>query len=520
MCKISFRFIIAIAVFGLGISSCHANQQQSLAGSAQSQEDTLSMGINTTASLESSERSLSDNFMCFNLNSVLVPSWQDTSFLQFVNQLNPSMLRIPGGEVANYWDWQRGGIIRDVSGLPEGLPNFLQGHGNYTASKLEDFQAGLKATDTTPLFVLNMLTSDLESQMEMLRTASKLGMTVKYIELGNEFYFGTQNYRQVFPNPQDYAQTTSQWITAIRQEFPDAEISVLGTVPNPEKEARRIQNWNRIMLKSALPKADAITLHYYRLSGLDNKDIPEQHQNYPFFTAEDVPIILGEPFKNWQDYQNEQNFQLIPEDTKIWITEYNINEPIGKRIKEGYEPRIMGSWAQGMSVMVMSLLFLEDQRVDIICKQLLFGNFRATAILQTESIPIAPNQTIATTPSLSNTGIGLRLLGNATEGMTTAQKIKFSNNPTLTGKEGFSYPALYGWMFGNGKERRAVMMNLSDQTINVDLSSVFSGSVNYEKISGDPRTLVTEPGVLKEETGSVSGQITLPGYAIVKLATE
>ncbi|MGB5709657.1 MAG: hypothetical protein WBM44_01920, partial [Waterburya sp.] len=225
--------------------------KQSLTKSNDSQE---------IATLSPSIRPLSANFVCSNVNSLRVKSWHDQKFRNSLNKLNPSMIRIPGGAESNYWDWQKGGLIEDISNLPEGLPPFLAGKDRrYTASKLKDFQAGFKANDLTPVFVLNMLTSDLESQLKMLQTARDLGMQVKYIELGNEFYFATKNYRKKFPRPEDYAKTANQWIFVIKQEFPEAKIAVVGSGSRGKNRSSRRYKWNEKIIATTLPFADAIT---------------------------------------------------------------------------------------------------------------------------------------------------------------------------------------------------------------------------------------------------------------------
>ena len=477
-----------------------------------------SIETNTTATLTEKSRPLSPHFMCSNVNAVRVKSWRDKDFANAVQKLNPRMLRIPGGDTANYWDWQKGGLIENTSSLPDGLPHFLRyGDSKYTAGKLEDFQAALEATNTIRLFELNMLTSNLESQLEMLQAARDLGIPVKYIELGNEFYFATKNYRQVFPNPEDYAKTASQWISAIEKEFPEAKISVIGVANKGNNLGYRRQIWNDTIFRLALPKADAIAIHLYPDHGLDPRVVSET--DYPFFTAKDVPVILGEPFRNWQKIQNYDNFKSIPKQKKIWLTEYNLKEKIFDS-NRGKKPRVMGSWAHGMYTMAMSLLFLEDERIELICNHMLIGNSLFASILANEKSFVNPSdETVLATPlSLSATGSALRLLGDATEGMNAATQINFAHHPTLKGKDGFKYPALYGWMFSNEQDHRAVIMNLSDQSIKLDLSSIFSQTVNYEQISGSPRTLVTGSGILRKESGAVSGQISLPPYSVTKLS--
>lgn len=470
-----------------------------------------------SASLSSLSRPLSENYSCFNVNSLLVKSWKNPDFLQAVKQVNPKLLRIPGGTESNYWDWQKGGLIPNVWEAMAGYPiNFRSKDLKYDASKLEDFQVGIKETNTTPIFVLNLATSTLSSQLDMLRTARDLGMSVKYIELGNEFYFDVSNYKQVFPTAADYAETASQWTTAIKKEFPTAEIALVGVIPKP-KDSSREQNWQKSLFNSAIYQADAVTLHIYNGHGL--KSPIDSHSTYPFFTAEEVPLILGKPFKSWQKLQNNDQLKLIPDNKQIWITEYNLFENIFGNKNQEKQQRVMGSWTHGLYALTQSLLFLEDSRVAIACNHVLIGNSRFGAIFANKKSFLNPSdENFRVKPlSLSATGSTLSLLGDATSGMTEAQKIDFSPEPTLVGKKNFKYPALYGWMFRDRDLLQGIIVNLSNQSININLEQLFSASVSYQQLSQNPQTLITGSDVLKRENGNAFPEIVLPAYSVTRL---
>lgn len=472
------------------------------------------------ASLSPKTRPLSPNFMCFNVNSLWVNSWRNKKIWNAVNQLNPAMLRIPGGTVANYWDWQRGGIIQDESSLPDGIPGEVKGRGRrYTAGQLEEFKAGLEGTGKTPMFVLNMLTSTLDSQLQMLQKAQNLGIPVKYIELGNEFYFRIKNYTSVFPTPEDYAKTAKQWTAAIKQKFPDAEVAVIGVVPIGKNDNPRQDNWNRSLLNTALPQADAVTFHVYLEPNLTSESTAE---SYPFFSQEDVANILSQPFYNWQKLQAENSqFKQVPDNKEIWITEYNLMEKIFNPGQKNQQARVFGSWAHGLFTMSMSLLFLEDQRVSTICNHVLIGPATFGAIFANDKVFRNLSENTSVTPlGLSATGSNLQLLGQATQGMTTAQKIEFTNIPNLRSKENFTYPALYGWLFSNGSNNQAIIINLSDQNLAVDISSFWQKQGNFEQISAPPRTLVTNQDSLTRNSGNITKQITLPPYSVTKLSNQ
>ena len=461
-------------------------------------------------------RSLLPDFMCYNVNSVRVVDWQDNNFIAATNNLSPGRLRIPGGDVGNYWDWQRGGLIENIAGLPAGLPFFLRFKARqYNASKLSNFQAGLATTNTQPIFVLNMLTSDLESQLAMLREAQSLGMEIKYVELGNELYFNIPNYKKVFPNPRAYGLAAKEWAIAIKQEFPDAQIAVVGIVPSANKPPR-LQNWNKVMRGTVLPAADVITLHTYYDHGLNSQK--NQSKEYPYFEAEEANIILGEPFRNWQKLQRDRNYQVIPENKKIWITEYNLFEDIFKDGKDKPIPRVAGSWTHGLYNLATSLLFLEESRIESICNHSLIEGSIFGAVLDKEDSfvnPADPKMT-ATPMSLSATGSALSVLGKATQGMTSAAAIEFKNLSQLVGKDNFEYPAVYGWQFSNNTDKQAIIINLSSRKVEIDSSS-FATNFNYQQLFADPKALINDPQVLNKTQGKGNNKITLPAYSVTNI---
>ncbi|GAB4529412.1 MAG: hypothetical protein Tsb0014_11310 [Pleurocapsa sp.] len=515
--KVKLTFTLILTIFlSVKVVAC-SDRQPSNNSDLPTNTDTVVETIQPQ--LTGEPRALSPDFMCFNVNSIQVQSWTKPEFVNSVNNLSPATLRIPGGDVGNYWDWQRGGLIQDISSLPDGLPFFLRFKARqYTASQLPNYKAGLEATETKPIFVLNMLTSNLQSQLKMLQTAKDLGMPVEYVELGNEFYFNIPNYKQVFPTPKEYALQASQWIAAVKQQFPEAKISLVGVVPPPEKPDR-LQNWNQTLLEAALPASEAITIHIYNSHGLDAK--APASESYPFFNDAEVATILGEPFRNWQKLQSDRNYKIIPPDKKIWITEYNLFGDIFQNGSNKPQPRVAGSWAHGLYNMAMSLLFLEEPRIELICNHSLIEGSIFGAVLANKNSFVNPiNENEITEPfSLSATGSALSLLGEASKDMQFASQIDLSGTTTLTGKDGFNYPALYGWMFSNSnKQGQSIIMNLSDRQQEIDLSSLYNSTVEYQQVAGSPQTLVTKSGVLKETNGEATDKIMLPAYSVTKLS--
>lgn len=513
--KYWFIFVVVITGGVVGLLSLKRSVLEN--SSAQTSQASIK------ASLSQRRRALPPGLMCFNVNALRVQQWSDPRFTDAVQSLSPKVLRLPGGQGSNYWDWRRGGLIPDWQGLPDGLPFFLKSARDrqYTAGSLENFLSISDTTDTTPLFVLNMLSSTLESQIQMLKQAEALGIPIQEIELGNEFYFGTRNNRAVFPTPTDYAQTAVQWIAKIKKEFPQAKISVMGVSDQGRSgyrlEQRRL-NWNRFVFPVTLDSADAVTLHVYPDPEL-GPTTQAMQRDYPRFSELDIPIILGEPFRHWHAIQKTDGFGTLPRDKKIWITEYNLHERLRQR--KVRQNRVPGSWAHGLFNLAMGLQFLEDPRVEKLCNHMLVGDSQFSAIYDSnKSFSKFADSSIPTTSfGLSATGVALQPWGQAMSQASEARKIEFTNVPTLRGKQQFQYPALYGWSFANQQEeQQAIIMNLSSRPLQVDLSSIFPSGMAYRQVEGNPRTLVTASNSLKETTGRIPATfLSIPAYSISHL---
>ena len=222
-------------------------------------------------------RSLSHPGTFFGFN---VPQWEDFGgnnwsepmFTGNVSSvLQPGFIRYPGGTVANYWDWKRGGFFTD-------------GRINWTASKVSwyskqpylpyryaDLVIACNATKAIPIFVVNMLYSDLSYELEGLFAAKKAGLRVQYIELSNEVYQSNDDLLRRWPTSSDYATEANEWAAAIRDNFgDDVFVSAVSAYSDHcGAEAQRYWDFASIAYRSALNTTviKGLTIHMYQGSG-------------------------------------------------------------------------------------------------------------------------------------------------------------------------------------------------------------------------------------------------------------
>jgi hypothetical protein len=175
-------------------------------------------------------------------------SLTDPLFQAAISRQHYGTYRYPGGTTANYWDWRQACQAGSQS----------CGKCNNT---VEAFAVFVRATGVEPIFVMNMLTDTLPSQLEFLATAASCGLPITRVELGNEFFNNHADYVKAFPTGASYGKTASTWITAISAIYPNASFAAVGAPSVIGNDARK-QAWNGDMFKT-LVGAAAVTMHEY-----------------------------------------------------------------------------------------------------------------------------------------------------------------------------------------------------------------------------------------------------------------
>ncbi len=273
---------------------------------------TIEMGLGT-------RRSLPPDFYGYDMSTTVRGgvSLVDPNFLSHLPLLKPKTLRYPSGGHANWWDWRVGWYV-DSPYLPKKHQGFTK-----VPNRLEDLKGVLTTTGALAILDLNMLTSNVTDQIAMLKHADSLGIEVKYIELGNEFFLEGDGADDTvylliqYPTPESYADTAQIWIDSIRKHFPDAKIGLQGVFDKNNKERRNL--WNDAVI-APVEGEDAITMHYYY--GSHYSDSLETVAEKLDVNMGDLPDWFYQPYKVWDILVNK-DMHKVPADEDVWITEYN-----------------------------------------------------------------------------------------------------------------------------------------------------------------------------------------------------
>jgi len=473
------------------------------------------------ARLVGSPRELPPAFYGFNVNLANArASWRDPRFVRAVQDLRPGNLRYPGGTLANYWNWRTGELLQHP-----GAPRWPQG--SPAPYRLEDLKLAVDATGASPVLVLNMLTSTLEEQLAMLRHARHLGVPVRFVELGNEFYLSDKTYIERFPTAEDYGTEATQWIDRIKKEFPEARIAAVGA-HETARQAERRATWNRGLTKT-LRGADAIVLHVYVGSGLGtgtkageaaaptrptgpdrgrdpwygSPEVQEQ-QLRALQTPEGALKVLSMPSRAVG--QLEREMQEL-RGFGIWVTEYNLFDRVGP---------LKGTWAHGLFTATMLRLFLDEPRIELTCCHVIGSPITSFATIFVNEDPfhasIVSRRVTPYTPTAC--GIALRAFGRAMREMRSVQKIAFEPEPPRFPSSAVPFRPLLGWSFADGRRRRLVLLNPGDKDIRLDAQALSVKGCTYEQMSACPADLVGSADDLHQTRGEAADRLMLPSYSL------
>jgi len=402
-----------------------------------------------------------------------IANWTLGWFRDSTAVLLPAVLRYPGGTTANHWDWQTGWFTAD-STTP---PTFA----NITPTgmvRAEEFRVGMDEAGARPLLVVNVQHSGLAYQLAGLAHAVSVGVPVELVELGNEHNLGAANQ---FMSPAAYAPLVRIWSDSIKARYPTAKIAAVGGEP-PNQPA-----WHDSIFAYS-PSIDALAFHVYL--GAGNTD-----------GMFDAARALSQLFASSGGLVNRYAMSgfdspPLPSDVEVWATEYNLGEVLA-----GATTQHAGTWTHALYVSAMSHLLMTLPKVTMLVNHNLTNTLEFAAI--------DPQ-----TGRITANGVAMMLLAGASRGRARAAEITFADQPMVT-SGGTTYPSLVAWKFSSGAPTAAWLLNLSADSVTVDLGATGLGSTfAYRVYSADPALVVDGLASLVHAEGTSSGNVTLPGFSI------
>ena len=367
----------------------------------------------------------------------------------------------------------------------------------------------------------------MSEQIAMLRAAYNLGIPVSHVELGNEFYLTANlDYIAVFPDAAAYGKVANAFGAAILREFPQATVGAVGASRTGPREGDRMRLWNSLLfstLNTQLVKA--LTLHPYIIPGPNLTTggkrpaggwsaEAQRMQMSMINSTSGTAGFIGQAAAQFSNWANDLEESGVPASTKLWITEYNLQniEPVA-----AYE-----TWAHGMLVASMLLHMLALPQVELALAHTLESNVTQWGAIFTQNDELKHlccgwgNATTPFTPSAA--GYLLGGLATAMANTTGLQSFPLKFSPILMQQawgvycggctnQSRSYEALQGFAFGRGGGvDAAVVLSMAGRSTVLDITGIFStGSANAPAVGEDlpgGRLCMQQVGLASPEGGA------------------
>jgi hypothetical protein len=469
--------------------------------------------------------------------------WSPTHNRDFAGALaesQASMIRYPGGTFANAWDYDRdayfpagssnaaGGWVRLDKVEPERVANYIReatSTGNfdhYTVENLARVAGG--ASGVNVVFEMNMVTpgrdfyesawgealhphpgtncnvngADDWCRMlrdryqrfkRMLKRAQDNGITVRFVELGNEYYFAHPYTVETFPEGRDHGVAANYIADLLHRDFGD-DIRVAATASMVFANGPRGDAWNS-GLDNVLDRSKVrfVTLHAYK--AFDKK---AQYTNANF---RDALATWQRQIENKLEGTGARRFLSTTEQpSRIWYTETNANWDGSLDEGEGTSAAEQ-KWAQSLAD-AYSTVFLYDRGDAAMLLQFFFnGLVRAAA----DDGHLLYNRALAMEPFM-----------RASKGATSMRPLGVPGVATIDGTQ----RTLVNGICFDGQTPRCAVINLTGQRAQIDLRAAFrSTTVHLEGYASELDSNATPRRVTRDEP---IRQVVLPPYSVVSIA--
>ena len=255
----------------------------------------------------------------------------DTSFLNRVIELQPKLLRFPGGAVGNFYHYGKRGYgfdFHEIDQYHDGkFPKRSRGLENSRKKKnqdqdyIEDFIILVKKTQAKAVLVANLFV-DNDDILLMIKKLIENNIEVVGVELGSEL--SNRSYFTKGYTINDYVIAAKKCSAKIKEKYPNIKTAIVAA-PLGKRKGHRHNIWNEKLAK--LSFYDAIIIHSYAkvTKGKDRygQMISEENEGESKLEAFDI-------YKNRAiDYL----FNQYPKEVKVyknifnkpmWVTEWNL----------------------------------------------------------------------------------------------------------------------------------------------------------------------------------------------------
>lgn len=396
-------------------------------------------------------------------NAIYNHTFTDPALVDSVANLNPPLLRYPGGTPGNYWDWKKGWPAAPFSTC---YPN---GPSPSLTFRHDELKIALNKCSADMLYGLNMIHSNLNYQLQGIQYAASLGIPIKYLEFGNE-----HNLNCDLMSSTTYASMCKLWADTIKSYYPNTKICLVGgDVPGSAPTWIKDINAQNI-------NYDALSFHIYPLPASSN--------------GFNVNKTLASAYQTTGNRFTASHFSNAPQ-KEVWVTEYNMS------IDNTAETN---TWTQTLVLFGMLDTMLQLPQITMMLPWAYSGPLVGLQSLDYNNY------------AMKATGVAVKLLNDISRGADSCVKINF-NNVSYQSYQGMKFPRVFGYQFTGAKNNGSFVVNLSSDSIWLDVQTI--GPLGaYTIYSADTAQKINngfQDLIISYWNGG--NGIVLPPYAIVTL---
>jgi alpha-N-arabinofuranosidase len=282
--------------------------------------------------------------------------------LNNLKKLKPSVLRYPGGSLADLYHWKKG----IGSAADRGQASRFHGDGkDKILFGTIEFLKLCRILDAEPLITVNVATGTAEEAAEWVTFINKKGAKdesgkslpkVHYWEIGNEPYLIDDNQKKLALTPEEYARRANEFIRAMKKADSSIEVGIplrsdsMGGIP-----ATPLQGFNDKVLKNVQAPFEFVSLHNAYFPFVWDK-APDNLQDLYLTTMSATHIVESD----FDHTQNQLKKYFPGKKIPIAVTEYNSLFTIGKGKSDEYITSLTGA------LYIADLLTLFSNRNDLL----------------------------------------------------------------------------------------------------------------------------------------------------------
>lgn len=202
------------------------------------------------------------------------------------NEVGFQDIRLPGGAAGNHYLSQSSMFGCNKTGAGEKTLTRIKKYNHALSLKnrsytTDDFLAFIKQANTEFTLIINVLCDTPENTEKWMAQIRDSGVTVKYVEMGSEYYF--EEYLWAFPTPSEYIKQAEMHAVAVRKIFPDVKVSLdtssasyrskhFPDFAKMSKNKRHKRGLEYDKLVASASFADAYIIHIYSPLGTNRRD--------------------------------------------------------------------------------------------------------------------------------------------------------------------------------------------------------------------------------------------------------